>query len=386
MRHVELAPAKLTLSLRITGVRADGFHLLDAEMVSVDLCDSLTFEDGDGLTLTGIDIPAGPLHENLVVRALRATNTTAHVTLDKKIPAGAGLGGGSSDAAAVLRWAGVYDSAVAVTLGGDVPFCVGGGRANVTGIGQKVSPLPHVDATYTLLTPPLHVSTPAVYQAWDELGGPSSNGPNDLEPAALRVCVELAQWRDQLGNATGVTPVLAGSGGTWFVAGAFPQAGQVVNATKLRKELRARREDQAEAGARAFGKADLAHVLVVSGEQAADVRAQTRVAPVERILQRHDGAAVDRVDRFFVVLVAECAEDEIKPTSDRLYAFVRRFGNEAVLTAVFERRITFLRLCHRRERCECDPNAGQNHNEAPCGARPFRIPIASSAHAISLIR
>ncbi len=233
MRHVTvLAPAKLTLSLRITGVRADGFHLLDAEMVSVDLCDSLSFEDGDGLTLTGIAIPDGPVYDNLVVRALRATNKTADITLDKKIPTGAGLGGGSSDAAAVLRWAGVYDNAVAVMLGGDVPFCVRGGRAHVTGIGQNIEPLAHLDATYTLLTPPLHVSTPEVYKAWDELGGPAADGPNDLEPAALRVCPELAEWRDRLGNATGATPILAGSGATWFVEGDFPDAGQVVQALR----------------------------------------------------------------------------------------------------------------------------------------------------------
>ena len=228
MPHVERAPAKLTLSLRITGVRDDGFHLIDAEMVSVDLWDTLTFDEGDGLTMTGVPIPEGPVEDNLVVRALRATNRVAHVTLDKQIPAGAGLGGGSSDAAAVLRWAGETDTAVAAALGGDVPFCVRGGRAHVTGIGENIEALSHVDAAYTLLTPPLHVSTPAVYKAWDALGGPAAEGPNDLEPAALVVCPDLARWRDQLGDATGVAPVLAGSGATWFVAGAFPDAGRVV--------------------------------------------------------------------------------------------------------------------------------------------------------------
>jgi 4-diphosphocytidyl-2-C-methyl-D-erythritol kinase len=229
--HIERAPAKLTLSLRVTGVRADGFHLIDAEMVSVDLCDTLTFDDGDGLTLTGVAIPEGPSHDNLVARALRVTNRVAHVTLDKQIPAGAGLGGGSSDAAAVLRWAGVGDAGIAIGIGGDVPFCVVGGRARVGGIGEKVDPLPFADSTYTLLTPPLHVSTPRVYAAWDDLGGPTADGPNDLEPAALRVCPELAGWRDTLGDATGAVPVLAGSGATWFVAGAFPDAGRVVHAT-----------------------------------------------------------------------------------------------------------------------------------------------------------
>lgn len=225
-----VAPAKLTLSLRVTGVRDDGYHLLDAEMISVDLYDTLTFADGDGLTVTGIEIPSDG--DNLVTKALRAVKRTAHVTLDKQIPAGAGLGGGSSDAAAVLRWAGVDDNDLAVRLGGDVPFCVRGGRARVTGIGEVLEPLPFVEATYTLVTPPLHCSTPAVYKAWDALGGPTVDGPNDLEPAALVVCPELASYRDAFGNATGVTPILAGSGSTWFVEGAFPDAGRVVHATR----------------------------------------------------------------------------------------------------------------------------------------------------------
>ncbi|MEY2419697.1 MAG: 4-diphosphocytidyl-2-C-methyl-D-erythritol kinase [Actinomycetota bacterium] len=222
-----LAPAKLTLTLRVTGVRDDGYHLIDAEMVSVDLCDTLTFADGDGLTIIGLDVPGDG--DNLVTRALRAVGRTASVTLHKEIPAGAGLGGGSSDAAAVLRWAGVSDVALAASLGGDVPFCVTGGRARVTGIGDVVEPLPFEEGTFTLLTPPLHVSTPAVYKKWDELGGPRAEGPNDLEAAALEVEPELARYRDQLGDATGATPILAGSGATWFVEGAFRDAGRVVS-------------------------------------------------------------------------------------------------------------------------------------------------------------
>ena len=223
-----LAPAKLTLRLRVTGVRDDGYHFIDAEMVSVDLCDMLTFAEGDGLTVTGLAVPDGG--ENLVTKALRAVGRTAHVTLHKQIPAGAGLGGGSSDAAAVLRWAGAGDDVtLAASLGGDVPFCVIGGRARVTGIGEVLEPLPFVERTFTLLTPPLHVSTPAVYAKWDELGGPYADGPNDLEPAALVVEPALARYRDELGDATGVTPVLAGSGSTWFVAGSFPAAGRVVS-------------------------------------------------------------------------------------------------------------------------------------------------------------
>lgn len=227
------APAKLTLSLRITGVRADGYHLLDAEMVTVDLCDGLTFADGDGLTVVGpgagASVPVGD--DNLVRRALRAVGRQARVRLDKRIPAGAGLGGGSADAAAVLRWAGCDDLALAASLGADVPFCLRGGRARVGGIGDELVPLPFEVRTFTLLTPPLHSSTPAVYRRWDELGGPTGEGANDLEVAAVSVQPELARWRDELGEATGRQPVLAGSGSTWFVEGAHPAPGRVVVTT-----------------------------------------------------------------------------------------------------------------------------------------------------------
>ena len=226
------APAKLTVSLRVVGVRPDGYHLLDAEMVSLDLADSLTFSPGDGLEVVGgpPGVPEGG--DNLVARALVTVGRQAHVRLVKRIPAGAGLGGGSSNAAAVLRWAGVDDVGVAGKLGADVPFCVHGGRAQVRGTGEVLTPLPFEARTYTLLTPPFGCSTPAVYRMWDRLGGPrSATGVNDLEPAALRVEPRLVEWRDQLAGATGQAPVLAGSGSTWFVEGAFPGEGRIVART-----------------------------------------------------------------------------------------------------------------------------------------------------------
>ena len=224
-------PAKLTVSLRVVGVRDDGYHLLDAEMVSLDLADSLTFSAGDGLEVVGAPpgVPAGG--DNLVCRALVTLGRQAHVRLVKRIPSGAGLGGGSSNAAAVLRWAGVDDVGVASKLGADVPFCVHGGRAQVGGTGDVLTPLPFSPRTYTLLTPPFGCSTPAVYRMWDHLGGPTGGGPNDLEPAALRVEPRLVEWRDRLAGATGQTPVLAGSGSTWFVEGAFPGEGRIVTRT-----------------------------------------------------------------------------------------------------------------------------------------------------------
>jgi 4-diphosphocytidyl-2-C-methyl-D-erythritol kinase len=233
---VVLAPAKLTLSLRVTGVRDDGFHLIDAEMVTLDLCDELHVEPTDGPSALAIDAgPAGAAvaadADNLVLRALAAVDRRARVRLVKRIPPGAGLGGGSADAAAVLRWAGCADLAVAARLGADVPFCVVGGRARVRGIGEIVDPLPARDQVLTLLTPPFGCSTPAVYTAWDALEGPTAQGANDLEPAALAVEPRLAAYRDRLGDATGQVPRLAGSGSTWFVEGAFPGPGRIVART-----------------------------------------------------------------------------------------------------------------------------------------------------------
>ncbi len=223
------APAKLTLSLRMTGLRDDGLHLIEAEMVTVDLFDTLELTEGEpGLEVVGggDDIPTGP--ENLVNRALVLAGRVASIRLTKRIPSQAGLGGGSSDAGAVLRWAGVDDLDAAAMLGADVAFCTVGGRARVTGIGEVVESLPFEAKTFTMVTPPVPCPTGTIYKRWDELGGPTGDAGNDLEPAALSVAPELARWRDELGEASGETPRLAGSGSTWFVEGEFPGDGRVV--------------------------------------------------------------------------------------------------------------------------------------------------------------
>ena len=141
-----LAPAKLTLSLAVTGVRTDGYHELRSEMVSLSLADELTFtEGGSGLTLVaeaGTRAESlGDERDNLITRALEAVGRRAAVHVVKRIPLGGGLGGGSTDAAAVLRWAGCTDPDVARALGSDVPFSVVGGRALVEGTGETVTPL-----------------------------------------------------------------------------------------------------------------------------------------------------------------------------------------------------------------------------------------------------
>jgi len=232
------APAKLTLSLRVTGVRADGLHLIDAEMVTLDLADHLVLVEprmeGERTVVRFV----GPFAEGLVVgedlvtRALALAGVSAVVEVDKQIPSGAGLGGGSADAGAILRWAGHTDVEAQARLGADVPFCVVGGRARVTGIGEVLEPLPYEERTFTLLTPPVHCATAAVYRTWDDLGGPTGENGNDLEPAALTVAPGLARWRDELSEAAGAVPMLAGSGSTWFVEGSFPGVGRRVVHTR----------------------------------------------------------------------------------------------------------------------------------------------------------
>lgn len=221
------ARAKLTLALRVTGVRDDGFHLIDAEMVELELADLLEIREpaGDGVGALTVDGPfaagIGDGPDNLVRRALALAGRRADVRLTKHIPHGGGLGGGSADAAAVLRWADFDDLAAAARVGADVPFCMVGGRARVRGIGEVVEPLPFVAREVTLVVPPFGASTPAVYRAWDGLvaDGRRPSGTNELEEAAIVVEPRLADWRARIEYACGVRPVLAGSGSTWWLDG-----------------------------------------------------------------------------------------------------------------------------------------------------------------------
>ena len=245
-----LAAAKLTLSLRITRRRDDGYHEIEATMTTLDLADRLeidpireprissddsqrsrhsavTMLDAHGGLLADAPSPA----ENLVTQALRLAQRQANITIHKRIPAGAGLGGGSADAAAVLRWAGFTDHLRASSIGADVAFCLRGGRAGVRGIGEVIEPVDYVREQYTLLIPPLSCNTALVYATWDEMGAPSGANGNDLEPAALKAVPQMERYRDDLGNATGITPRLAGSGSTWFVPGAHPAPGHLVATT-----------------------------------------------------------------------------------------------------------------------------------------------------------
>ena len=215
-----LAHAKLTWYLEITGTRPDGYHLLRSEMTSLALHDELTIDpDGDYLHIPNAPyLPTGPT--NLVRQALALVGRTAGITLMKHIPTGGGLGGGSADAAAVLRWAGGVSDEQALRLGGDVPFCLRGGRCEVAGIGEELTPLPYEERQVTLLLPPFSINTKRAYAAYDELvrSGERPGGRNHLEAAACavdpRMATALAWARAEFGDVQ-----LAGSGSTMFVAG-----------------------------------------------------------------------------------------------------------------------------------------------------------------------
>ena len=221
------APAKLTWSLHVVGVRPDGLHLLEAEMVSLDLSDTveLTETDEEPRFVSTAEYPATNRDaivgdDDLVRRALRLVGRRAHVALVKRIPVGAGLGGGSADAAAVLRWAGTTDPSLAVTLGSDVPFCCVGGRAIVRGVGEELEPLEPLARTVTLALPAFGVDTAACYRAFDELEPRDREHPrNDLSRAAELVAPALVEVRRLLEARTDAGFVLAGSGSTLYCEG-----------------------------------------------------------------------------------------------------------------------------------------------------------------------
>ncbi len=215
------APAKLTWSLEITGTRPDGFHDIRSEMVTLAFGDRLVIDEGDYLRVTPGSLPVALDRTNLITRALELVGRTAGVTLDKVIPSGGGLGGGSADAGAILRWAGAVSTQQALTLGADVPFCQQGGRALVEGVGEKLTPLTYEARSVTLLLAPYRVDTAACYRAFDALlaKGWVPEGRNHLEaPAGVvepKVLRALEWARSLYGN--GVT--LAGSGSSMFLEG-----------------------------------------------------------------------------------------------------------------------------------------------------------------------
>jgi 4-diphosphocytidyl-2-C-methyl-D-erythritol kinase len=218
-----LAHAKLTWNLEVTGVRDDGLHELRSEMTTIGLHDVLFVDDNaDHLeVLNPFATAVAADQNNLIARALRLVGRRAGVRVEKSIPVGGGLGGGSADAAAILRWAGGVSNARAIELGGDVPFCQLGGRALVEGVGELLSVLPYEERNLTLIVPDFSVSTAATYDAYDEmrLDGWTPQGTNHLEEPAGRVEPRLAATLGWLRAEIGPNVQLAGSGSSMFIEG-----------------------------------------------------------------------------------------------------------------------------------------------------------------------
>ncbi|MGB8197649.1 MAG: 4-(cytidine 5'-diphospho)-2-C-methyl-D-erythritol kinase [Acidimicrobiales bacterium] len=218
-----MAHAKLTWNLEVLGRRDDGLHELRSEMTTIGLHDVLFIEEnGDHLEiLNPFSMAIATGEENLIVRALALVGRRAGVRVEKSIPVGGGLGGGSADAAVILRWAGGVPDEVAITLGGDVPFCQRGGRALVEGVGERLTELPYEARPLTLIVPDFGVSTAATYRAYDEMraDGWSPSGTNHLEEPAGRVEPRLATTLAWLRAQFGPEVQLCGSGASMFIAG-----------------------------------------------------------------------------------------------------------------------------------------------------------------------
>jgi 4-diphosphocytidyl-2-C-methyl-D-erythritol kinase len=233
------APAKLNLSLRVVGRRDDGYHLLESSLVLLDLADRLLLmPDCSGLRVDGDEAAGVPVgRDNLawrgLVTGLGAQPETACLTLQKRVRAAAGLGGGSSDAGAAWRlgraWRGVREEASKEDLvemsriGADVPFFAAGvAAARVGGIGERVEPIEPVDRHLVLVHPPFGLATADVFaelrpDEWGRL-------PNDLLAPARRLRPELDELLGLVSDAGG-DPQMTGSGPTLFSLTDDPERG-----------------------------------------------------------------------------------------------------------------------------------------------------------------
>ena len=269
------ARAKINWTLDVVGVLPNGYHDLDMLMQSVTLCDQMTMEDADALTLSvrmgGGYVPAD--ESNLVLRAARAlqahTGCTkgAAITLRKYIPVAAGMGGGSSDAAAALKglnvlWGlGLSDDAleeIGLMVGADVPFCIRGGLQRAQGVGERLTPIAMKRPLYIVAFQPCRgLSTKEVFTALHEDGIRDEDRPdneaaqralqngdvrllgrslgNVLEPVSRRLRPDLDKAIREIEAAGAVGARMTGSGsavfGVFLHAGACRKAAQELQKT-----------------------------------------------------------------------------------------------------------------------------------------------------------
>lgn len=235
------APAKLNLFLHVTGRRADGYHLLQSVFRFIDYGDTVWLgvrQDGEIRRLQ--DIPGVPAEQDLTVRAAKLLQQEggcplgADIRLEKRLPMGGGLGGGSSDAAtALLALNHLWDlglprrklQELALQLGADVPVFVFGQAAFAEGVGEKLTPISLAPAWYVVLIPPVAVATAGVFAAPELTRNTppikiadflSGAGRNDLQPVVVKEYPEVARHLDWLGRFGEAR--MTGSGACVFLA------------------------------------------------------------------------------------------------------------------------------------------------------------------------
>jgi 4-diphosphocytidyl-2-C-methyl-D-erythritol kinase len=242
------APAKLNLFLHVVGRRPDGMHLLQTAFMLIDWRDTLHFEIRPNGSLSREDLAAPLPADDLVLRAARAlqaesgTAHGAHISIEKRVPAQAGMGGGSSDAASCLLalnrlWGLNYPlsrlARIGLALGADVPFFLGGRNAWADGVGEQLKPVQLPAARFAVVKPTQGLETARIFQ--DPLlkrgsepaiisgfaANPYSFGENDLQPVAQRLCPGVAQALEWLGSQ-GLQGRMTGSGSAVFAQ--LPQA------------------------------------------------------------------------------------------------------------------------------------------------------------------
>lgn len=254
---VEPAPAKLNLSLHVTGRRADGYHLLDSLVAFVGTGDEVALSRGpltlrlDGPFAAGLAAD----EDNLCLRAARLAGVDVAIRLTKNLPVASGIGGGSADAAAVLRGLARMGHALPSEpwrLGADVPVCLHSAPARMEGIGERVTPLPPLPALpLVLVNPGVGVSTPRVFAALDchdnpplpeipafvdggALVGWLRGTRNDLEGPARAIAPVIDEVLSAL-DATGAGFArMSGSGATCF--GFYDRPEAAVNAARILKQ------------------------------------------------------------------------------------------------------------------------------------------------------
>ena len=242
--------AKINWALRITGRRADGFHDLETVFQTISLHDELTFTPSRGLSLT-CDDPTIPTDEtNLVLRAARAVGAEdVAIDLRKRIPAGGGLGGGSSNAAATLMELGSGPLAeIALSLGSDVPFFLAGGTAYATGRGEVLTPMASMAGIpLLLLLPEERVLTKDAFARVTRYSEPLgidayrdfTNFTNDFEGPVFAMLPRLASLKARLLDAGAMWAGMSGSGST--IVGAFADAAGRDRALEKFGDVRAER-------------------------------------------------------------------------------------------------------------------------------------------------